>query len=131
MIQGIQYIEAVKSYYSFLIHEFNFDIITEKVRGNTFYEVEYGNTQRIISISYENIEDYFRVILFILENGERPDYDDKTRTLHLNTLNNSILKNVEKDAFILNEKYFSNYKAESKIEAKLLKEAKELRLYLT
>ncbi len=130
MIDGVQYIGAVKNYYSFLTQDFNLDVIAEEIRGNAFYKVEYGDQTKVISISYENIEDYLQVIVFILENGERPNYDDKIRTLHLNALNKSILKNIHQDDFILNNKYFSDYKAESKIEAELLKEAKELRLCL-
>lgn len=130
MIEGEQYIIAVKKYYSFLIDEFNLPIITEKIHGNAFYQVEYGDEEKVISISYENIEDYLQVIIFNLENGKKPQYDDKTRTLHLNILNKNILKNIDRETFISNSNYFSNINTENQIEEKLLKEAKELRLCL-
>ena len=68
MIDGKEYIETVKEYYSFLTTEFNLPIVNEKVRGNAFYDVQYGDKTKIVSINYENIEDYFQVIIFKLQN---------------------------------------------------------------
>lgn len=128
MIEGKEYIEIVRSFYVFLEVEFGFENVKETIRGNVFYDVEYKDKERIISISYENIEDHLEVIVFMLQNGKMPDYDDKTKTLHIQQLNRSVMKNVSKTELNLNAEYFSKYKTDSGLEIKLLKEAKELRL---
>lgn len=130
MIKGEEYIEIVKKIYSFLETDFGFSIINETINGNAFYDVDYMDKNRIISISYENIEDHLEVIVFMLQNGRMPDYDDKTRTLHLNHLNRLVMTKISKEAISLNATYFSKYSAKNEIEQKLLKEAKELRLCL-
>ncbi len=130
MIDGKEYIEIVKEYYSFLVTEFNFSVINEKIRGNVFYDVQYRNEKKMVSVSYENIEDYFQAIVFILENGELPDYDDKTKTLHLNQLNKVVLSKISKNEIVLNNEHFLRFQTKSEIEKKLLKSAKELRLCL-
>ena len=86
--------------------------------------------QKIVSISYENIEDYFQVIIFKLQNGEIPNYDDETKTLHLNKLNKAILSKTEKNEFNLNNEYFSKFHTREKLQKEILKSAKELRLFL-
>ncbi len=130
MIEAKKYIETVKDYYSFLITECDLLIINEKIRGNAFYDIQYGDKTKIISISYENIEDYFQVIIFKLQNGEIPDYDDETKTLHLNKLNEAILSKIDKNEFYLNNVYFSKFHSREKLQKKILKSAKELRLFL-
>lgn len=130
MIDGTQFIGLVKKNYSFLNTDFNLKIICEKVRGNAFYDVQYGDREKIISINYENIEDYFQVIIFKLQNGKLPDYDDKVRTLHLDRLNLKVLSHVEKRELLSNNDFFSQIKTSSELERKLLKSAKELRICL-
>lgn len=130
MIEGRQYIETVKSYFNFLITEFVFNPTDEKVEGNAFYDVRYRGKAKIVSISYENIGDYFLVTIFMLQNGELPDYDNKAKTLHLNKLNGIVLSRIDKDEINLNNKYFVEYNAKNEFERKLLKSAKELRLCL-
>ena len=94
MIESGDYIKIVKNYFGFLITEFNFQLLEEKVRGNAFYDVQYKDNARIVSISYENIEDHLLVTVFVLENGGMPDYDDKTKTLHLKQLNKLVTAKV-------------------------------------
>jgi len=130
MIEGSQYIAIVKLYFNFLITEFNFKVSEEKIRGNAFYDVQYGDGTHIVSISYENIEDYFQVVIFMLQNGEFPDYDDKTRTLHLNKLNAQVLSSIGRREINLNNEYFLRFDPQDKLERRLLKSAKELRLCL-
>jgi hypothetical protein len=130
MIVGSIYIATVKAYFDFLITEFGFKISEEKIRGNAFYDVQYKNKTRVVSISYENIEDYLLVIIFLLQNGELPDYDDKTKTLHLNKLNVQVLSRIDKNEVSLNNEYFDKFNPKSELEKKLLKSAKELRLCL-
>lgn len=125
-----KYIETVKEYYSFLITECDLSIINEKIRGNAFYDIQYGDKTKIVSISYENIEDYFQVIIFKLQNGGIPNYDDETKTLHLNKLNKVILSKTEKNEFNLNNEYFSKFHTREKLQKEILKSAKELRLFL-
>ena len=130
MMESSEYIKIVNDYFGFLITEFNFKLLTEKVRGNAFYDMQYVDNSRVISISYENIEDYLLVTVFVLQNGEMPDYDDKTKTLHLKQLNSLVIAKASKEAIILNAEYFARYQAKNELERKLLKEAKELRLCL-
>ena len=96
-------------------------MINEKIRGNAFYDVQYGDKLNIVSINYENIEDYFQIIIFKLQNGQMPDYDDKAKTLHLNKLNAAVLSKVGRNEIDLNNEYFVNLQANTELERKLLK----------
>jgi hypothetical protein len=128
MIEGNQYVQIVKEYFKFLVSDFKFQVSEEKIRGNAFYDVQYKNITNIVSISYENIEDYLLVTIFILQNGNLPDYDDKTKTLHLSQLNKEVLSLVSKNEINSNNEYFSQFTANDELERKLLKSAKELHL---
>lgn len=130
MIEGEKYIEDVKAYFNYLITEFGFRISNEKIRGNAFYDLQYSDGIRIVSIFYENIEDYLQVIIFMLQNGELPDYDDKSKTLHLNRLNAQVMSSIERNEIGLNNEYFVKFNPKTEIEKQLLKSAKELRLCL-
>lgn len=130
MIEGDKYIETVKEYFEYLITEFSFEISKTKIRGNVFYDLQYKDKNRIVSVSYENIEDCLQVIIFILHKGELPDYDDKTKTLHLNWLNAQVLSCIDKREMFLNSELFEKFCPNDEIEKKLLKSAKELRLCL-
>jgi DNA primase catalytic subunit len=130
MIDGKIYIEKVKLFFSFLVTEFGFNQIKEIENGNAFYDVEYRDTKKSISVSYENIEDYLQVIVFKLNNGRLPDYDDKTHTLHLSELNKAVLSRLGSNDMRENNLLFSKFEAKDNIERKLLKSAKELRLSL-
>ncbi len=130
MVEDLEYIETVRLYYSFLETEFGFSKINETINGNAFYDVEFQDEEKIISISYENLEDHLEVIVFMLQNGQIPDYDDKTKTLRLKQLNRLMLSKASKEEINLNAQYFAKYKAENELGRKLLKEAKELRLCL-
>jgi len=130
MVEDLEYIETVKLYYSYLETEFGFSKINETINGSAFYVVEFKDKERIISISYENIEDHLEVIVFMLQNGKMPDYDDKTKTLHLKQLNGLVMAKASKEEINLNAEYFTKYNVKSELERKLLKEARELRLCL-
>jgi hypothetical protein len=130
MIDSSEYIKIVNDYFEFLKTEFDFKLLEEKVRGNAFYDIKYKDASRVVSISYENIEDYLLATVFLLQNGEMPDYDDKTKTLHLKQLNRLVISKASKEEINLNAEYFTKYNAKTELERKLLKEAKELRLCL-
>ena len=130
MIEGKEYIALVKSYCYFLIAEFDFKIADEKIRGNAFYDVQYKDNVKIVSVSYENIEDYFEVTIFILVIGELPNYDDKSKTLHLSRLDKQILSKINGFEIRLNNDCFLKFSAKNEMEKKLLKSARELRLCL-
>jgi len=130
MIGGTKYIDSVKEYFNFLITQFSFEILEEKIRGNAFYDMQYTDTTKVISISYENIEDYLLVIVSILQNGELPDYDDKTKTLDLKQLNVSIFPTISRSEITENHQFFTNLVPKNELEKKLLKYAEELRLCL-
>ena len=128
MIDGKAYTKLVKEYYSFLITDFNLDIIDEKIRGNAFYDVQYGDKSIVVSINYENIEGDFQVVVYLLENGQLPDYDDKSKTLHLSQLNLSIIKHATTSEIEMNNRYFEQFTISNDFQRKLIKSAKELRL---
>ena len=64
MVEGTAYVQAVRKIFSFLSEEFGITETNEKIRGNAFYDVQYQTPSKVISISYENIEDYLQVIIF-------------------------------------------------------------------
>ena len=130
MIEGKEYINIVHQFFSFLEIEFDFKRVNETINGNVFYDVEYKDKKRIVSISYENIENHLEIIVFMLQNGKMPDYDDKTKTLHLPYLNGLLMTKVSKEDININAEYFAVFNAKNEIERKLLKGAKELRLCL-
>lgn len=130
MIERSSYIASVKLYYSFLESEFGFNKVNEIINGNVFYDVEYRCNNKVISISYENVENHLEVIFFKLIKGKMPNYEDKSKTLHLNYLNTAVVKKVDKEEINSNLQYFSKYNAKDELERKLLKGAKELRLCL-
>lgn len=130
MIDGQEYIKTVKEYFSFLETEYNMKLSDQVINGSFFYDVSYRDKRHSISISYENGEDYLQVIIFILSNGKLPNYDDKTRTLHLNRLNSVVLPAIDKNDLSLNNEYFLKFREEGGFKGRLLKSAKELRLCL-
>jgi len=130
MIEGKQFISTVEKYFNFIISEYSFTLLKEKISGNAYYDVQYRDKTRIISVSYENIEDYFLVIIYILQDNNLPSYDDKTKTLHLNLLNSIILPLLDNDEIKLNNIFFTNFFANNEFEKRLLKSAKELRICL-
>lgn len=130
MISGTEYLSAVKLFFSFLENEFEMKISEEKTRGNSFYDIQYADDEKIISISYENIESYLQVIILKLENGKLPDYDNKDSTLHLNNLNREIFSLIHKRQIKENSNLFNKFHPKNELERKLLKSAKELRIVL-
>ena len=130
MIVAEKYLEVVKTYFNYLFIEFNFKLSHEKIKGNTFYDIQYSNGKLTISISYENIQDFLQIVIFTIFNEELPDYDDNTKSLHLNKLNAQIMPSINKDEISLNNQYFLSYKPTNNLERQLLKSAKELRLCL-
>jgi hypothetical protein len=130
MIEGKDYINAVKQFYSFLETEYGYLVVNETINGNVFYDVVFKDKEKAVSISYENVENYLEVIVFLLQKGEMPDYDDKTKTLHLKQLNRQLIAKVSKGEISLNAEYFTKLHPKTEIERKLLKEAKELRMVL-
>lgn len=130
MIQGARYIDLVEEYFSFLITEFDFKRVNQEINGNVFYDVEYLDGKKRVSISYENIDDHLVIIISLLSDGRLPDYDDTTRTIHLNRLNRVLLLKIDKTEIKSNTAYFNKFTANDKFEKRLLKRAKELRMCL-
>ena len=131
MIAARPYLEAAKAYFHFLIPEFGFSLSTETARSAVFYDLQYRSATQIISISYENLEDYFQVIVYQLVNQQLPAYDDKRRTLHLQALNQALGAIVGPADRIENQHHFRTFQPTGTVERQLLKSAKELRLCLT
>lgn len=124
-----EYMGFVKKYFYFLEKEYNYEILPMKLDNSLLFDVEYGNEDSIISISYEIYGEGVQVILFKLINGKLPNYDDKTHTIHLNKLMNTYCKELTLSQLNKNNNYFKRVKKSSQpIENELLKKAKELRL---
>ena len=130
MIEFKSYKDFVLKTFSFLITEFKMDLGKETINGNVFYDIQYADKNKIISISLETIGNYFQVTLFILDNGKLPDYDDKTRTIHLNKLNKDILLKLDRNEFDENNIHFKNVETKDQTKRRILKSAKDLRLCL-
>jgi hypothetical protein len=130
MLEDLEYFETVKLYYSFLETEFGFSKTNETTNGNAFYDVEFSDEERIISITYENIEDHLEVIFFLLQNGKMPDYADKTRTLHLKQLNRLVMAKASKEEINFNAEYFAKFNANNELERELLKKSKRTSIIL-
>lgn len=130
MIDGVIFSKKVREYYSFLVAEFDFDIIEEKITGNFFYKLRYSNKIKTVSISYENAEEYFQTVIFVLKDGMLPDYNDQTRILYPSKINQVVFSTIGESEIESNNKYFLRFSPVDKIDRMLLKSAKELRLYL-
>ena len=131
MIAARAYLAAAKAYFAFLIPEFGFTLSKEAARSAVFYALEYRSQAQVISISYENLEDYFQVIVFQLVNHQLPDDDDQRHTLHLHALNQALAPLVGPADWEENQRHFRAFQPEGTVERRLLKSAKELRLCLT
>ena len=68
--------------------------------------------------------------LFTLDNGKRSDYDDNTKTFHLNKLTDKLLRTLDKTEFENNNRHFKDIEAKDETEKMILKSAKDLRLCL-
>ncbi|MCO4292017.1 hypothetical protein NF867_03965 [Solitalea sp. MAHUQ-68] len=130
MIDSDKFQNFVKRTFSFLVTEYGMTLDKEKINGNAFYDIQFRDKDKVISVSLENIENYFQVILFNLNNGQLPDYDDKTRTIHLTELNKKFLTALDKKEFEDNDRQFADIVTEDKTEKQILKSAKDLRLCL-
>ncbi len=129
MISDKEYLKSVKLFYSFLESELDFTLSNETINGNVFYDIEYRNSDKVISISYENIEDYLEVIVFFFKEGVSLNYSE-AQTLSLKQLNKIIQSKVDEKEKPSNSNFFSNYFPKNDLEKKILKGAKELRLCL-
>jgi hypothetical protein len=130
IISPEEYKTKVENYFEYLANEFGFELMHEKLHANVFYDVQYRKANALISISYENVEDYLAVVLFVLSGGRPPDYDNKRETLHLENLAGQIFPTLNKDEIQANSKRFEKFRVDNEIERKILKSAKDLRLCL-
>jgi len=130
MISPEDFLLFVKSSFSFLIAEFQFEFWNETINGTAYYDVKYRDKNNVISISIESSPNYYQVMLFKLEDGQLPDYDDKRKSIHLNELNDGILHELTKEEFKKNNEYFAQIDSKDETQRMILKSAKDLRLCL-
>ena len=128
MISFEKYSELVKNSFSFLITEFEFNLNKIVENGNMFYDIEYSGINKVISISLETYENYIRVVIFKLDNGKLSEYDDKTKTNHLNQLTKEYFPKISKEEITENSLFFKNILTET--EKQIIKSAIELRLVM-
>lgn len=123
-------IEFCKNSFSFLTTEFEFKLEKIIENGNRFFDINYAGINKTISISLETYENYLRVVIFDLENGKLSNYDDKTKTIHLNQLTKDYFSKISKNKISENSMFFKNISTETEIEKQIVKCAKELRLVM-
>ncbi len=131
MISNFEFVEIVKRYFSFLVSHFYYELLNGKhATHSMLYDVSYGGKEKVISISYEFPSDYLQIIIFDLLDGKLSDYDDRKHTHFLSEFNREIYSNITQDAMQKNHLFFSQHIPHSDIERRLIKRAKELRLYM-
>ncbi|MDP4216254.1 MAG: hypothetical protein Q8927_08630 [Bacteroidota bacterium] len=130
MIDAAAYFEEVKRYFIYLITEYSFWIRDEEIRANVYYDLRFRSQEKEISISYENLEDYFLVRLYLLHDGQMPKFNDKEGIMDLRKLNEVIISRLDKQEILLNNEFFANFSPSNLIGREILKAAKDLRLCL-
>jgi hypothetical protein len=130
VINNNEYISIIEKQFLFLVKELNYKVVHKKRNVSFLYDVNYQKGNSMISVSFDNRENYLQVILFILKDGQLPDYDDKVHTIHLEKLNNMILPLLTIEEINENNELFQNIKPLNQFEKRLIKSAKELRLCL-
>lgn len=130
MIDGNEFILLVKKYFNFLNSEFDYEISKEIIWGFGFYDLQFQNKLKIISISYENTTNYFQVIIYSLNDGTVSKVEDETNTIHLNKVNFKLSISSDNQELMLNNNFFAKYSYNNEFERNLLKSAKKLRLFL-
>lgn len=130
MISSQFFVTKVSDYFAFLVSGFDFEFDDLTVREDIYYEQRFNDGRKVVSISYENLEDYLKVTVYLLENGQLPAYDDEQRTLLLGQINAAVFPNIGKTEIEQNNNYFACFQAQSEFEKHLLKQAKDLRLSL-
>lgn len=131
VLSGDEFISLVHRYFEFLVTEFDYKVLKKTNRKNLFYDVECQNNDSVISISYENRENYLQVIVFTIKDGVVSKYDDKELTQKLGELNRKILPLLNPADFEENESAFASILPRNETEKSLFKVAKELRLCMT
>lgn len=129
-MKGKDFLEKIREHYSFLEDEFGFNLSDVDVSGNYYYRIHYSDGAKVVSISCEGVEYHLSVLVYILENGQTPNYDDKAKTIHLNALNKAVFPALGKGEIIANNEFFKEFEAKDKWQKDLLSSAKELRLGL-
>ncbi len=96
MISGNSFVNSTKMFFSFLENEFGMKINEIIVNGNFFYAIRYSNDFFLVSISYENIENYFNVQLIRKIDGMFASFDDVNNSINLKRLYFLTLKRISK-----------------------------------
>jgi len=128
MIEPQLYLKTVETYFEFLVDEFEFVLSEERLRGNVFYDVRYLRIDRLVSISYENVEDYLVVAILLLDDGRVPRFDDLNKVFYLEKMTTILFPQLGAEKIETNANHFANLTPLSSIEKRLLKSARELRL---
>lgn len=127
MITREGYNNAARKYFNFLVERYNFLELEKKSQNSMLYDVEYTDTNLIISISYEIMGEGVNVIIFKILDGIRSDYDDYENTIHLNRIIKSTHKEEIVEQLMASKSQFEHFeKPESDVERELLKKAELL-----
>jgi len=130
MIEGNLYTQLVRSYFDFLVTEFDFKLLELNIKHNIFYEVQYKDKTKKVIISYKNLSAHLMVVVSMSQNKELSGKADDVTVLSLDQLAINVSSYIDKAEIYLNDKFFSKFYANGKLEMDLLKAAKELRLCL-
>lgn len=129
MLTGNEFINVAKHSFSFLKSEFGME--TEKIiiRSNVFYAIRYSNSFILISISYENIDDYFNIQLIKKIYGKISHYDDLNNSMNLTSLNRLIMEKIKNDELVENQKKIILHTTDN-FEKRILRDAIKLQFCL-
>jgi hypothetical protein len=94
-----------------------------------FYQVRFTSPELSLSVSYETGDESLSVVVSSA-GGNLLDYDNRRKSPRLSDLNARYMKLVTKDERAANEGFFASVIVENKVELRLLKAAKELRIVL-
>ena len=130
MVTDNEYFEKVETYFKFLVNEFKFKVESKTFNGNVFFDIEYKSKNILISISYENIEDFLEIIIFPNSANNNISFKGSNENFRLSQLRNDLLTKIKNSDFEKNNKFFIKFKTKNNFERNLLKSAKDLRICL-
>jgi len=99
-MENFEFIEYVKKEFNFLITEFDFKIEKE-IKDQLVYGVLYKNTSKAIQVYYEVLDQLSFVMIFRLNNGELPAWDDTANAVPLHKISDFVSTVYEIDKSVL------------------------------
>lgn len=125
MLSSDVYIDRIMQYFKFLFDELKFDIINKEIVERFYYDIQMRKDNLIVSFSYEVFEEYFLVTL-----RQQNSLGVTVSSYLLTDVTKHTFNTLNEDQILDNANNFSSMEARDKLSRTMLKNAKELRLYL-